>query len=316
MLFTLEKPTELRESLTCEFKEVKGQGPRQAIGGVVDEYVVAYLNEGGGSIYWGIRNGDRMVLGVKVSEKARDELNQVVGQKVASIAPPVPASLIPMLFHAVLGADGTPVHETFIVEVRVQAPTSPGFFLTGSGEAYRKTMGGTKKLTGAELLAALLPHLQVKLQSKLKQQGQEMGPLSGMPSVQRRAQVVRSLLEGARVLWIDDHPANNLYERTALAAVGVTVDLALSTREAVHTASVLRPDMVISDMDRAGNPVAGLEGLETFAERGLGAPFVFYTGKVDPTKPTPRGAFAITERPDSLLHYVFDLLERREPTSS
>jgi hypothetical protein len=282
---------------------------------VVEEYVVAYLNEAGGSIYWGIRNSDRTVLGVKVSEKARDELNQVVGQKVASIAPPVAASLIKMPFHEVLGADGAPVHETFVVEVEVEAPTPPGFFLTGSGAAYRKTIGGTKKLTGAELLAALRPHLDAKLRSRV-QHSQEMGPLSWMPSVQRRAEVVRPLLEGARLLWIDENPGNNLYERTALAAVGITVDLALSTAEAIHIASALAPDVVISDIDRDGNRVAGLEGLETFAQRGLGFPFVFYTGEIDPTKPTPRGAFAITDRPDSLLHYVFDLLERRNPSSS
>jgi CheY-like chemotaxis protein len=316
MLFTLGKPTELRESLTCEFKEVKGQSPLQAIGRIVDEYVVAYLNEAGGSIYWGIRNLDRTVVGVQLSEKARDELNQVVGQKVASIAPPVPAVLITMPFHSVLGGDDAAVDEMFVVEVQVRAPTPPGFFLTGSGEAYRKTMGGIKKITGAELLTALLPQLQVKLQSRLKQQGQEMGPLSWMPSVQRRAQVVQPLLEGARVMWVDDHPSNNLYERTALAAVGVSVDLALSTSEALHVASALRPDVVISDIDRDGNPVAGLEGLGALRKRGLSAPFVFYTGKVDTKKPTPPGAFAITDRPDSLLHYIFDLLERRESSGS
>jgi CheY-like chemotaxis protein len=316
MLFTLGRPTDLRESLTCEFKEVRGQSALQAVGKVVDEYVVAYLNEAGGSVYWGPRNLDRTVVGVLLSERARDELNQVVGQKVASIAPPVPAVLIQMPFHSVLNADGTPVHETFVVEVHVQAPTPPGLFLTGGGEAYRKTIGGIKKISGAELLAALLPQLQVKLRSTLKPQDHEIGPLSWMPSVQRRASVVQQLLEGARVLWIDDHPGNNLYERTALAAVGVTVDLAVSTGEAIHIASALSPDVVISDIARDGDPVGGLAGLTTLRQRGLTAPFVFYTGKVDPTKATPPGAFAITERPDSLLHYVFDLLDRGEPSGS
>jgi CheY-like chemotaxis protein len=316
VLFNFGKPTELRESLTCEFKEVKGQSPLQAIGKVVDEYVVAYLNEAGGSIYWGIRNLDRTVVGVQLSEKVRDELNQVVGLKVASIAPPVPAILVNMPFHSVLGTDDVPVPETFVVEVEVKAPTPAGFFLTGSGESYRKTIGGIKKISGAELLAALLPQLQIKLQSKLKPHGEGMGQLSWMPSVQRRAQIVQSLLEGARVLWIDDNPSNNLYERTALAAVGVTIDLALSTEEAVPIASAMRPDVVISDIDRDGNPIAGLEGLRTLGQLGLTAPFLFYTGKVDPAKSTPRGAFAITDRPDSLLHYVFDLLERRAPSGS
>jgi CheY-like chemotaxis protein len=315
MLFTLGKPTELEESLTCEFKEVRGHSAVHAIGKVVDEYVVAYLNEAGGSIYWGVRNTDRAVVGVHFNEKARDELNRVVGQKVDSIAPHVPARLITIPFHPILGADGIPVHETFVVEVHVHVPTPRGFFLTGSGEAYRKTIGGIKKLTGAELLVALLPQLQVKLESKLEEAGKGMKPLSWLPSVQKRAQVVQPLLEGARVLWIDDHPSNNIYERTALAAVGVTVDLAMSTGEALHVASALPPDVVISDIDRGGNPVAGLEGLSALRRSGLKVPFVFYVSKLDETKPTPPGAFAITNRPDSLLHYVFDLLERREPNS-
>ena len=53
MKFVLNQPVPFEESLTCEFKEVKSQ-PVQAISKVVDEYVVAFLNEAGGSIYWGI----------------------------------------------------------------------------------------------------------------------------------------------------------------------------------------------------------------------------------------------------------------------
>lgn len=85
MIYThvLNQPVRFEESLTCEFKEVKSQ-PVQAIGKVVDEYVVAFLNEAGGSIYWGIRDSDRIVTGVSVTDKARDELKQVIGQKVAT----------------------------------------------------------------------------------------------------------------------------------------------------------------------------------------------------------------------------------------
>jgi hypothetical protein len=62
---------------------------------------------------------------------------------------------------------------------------------------------------------------------------------------------------------------------------------------------------------RDGNPVAGLEGLTKLRQFGVISPFVFYVGEIDPSKPTPKGAFAVTDRPDSVLHYVFDLLERR-----
>jgi predicted HTH transcriptional regulator len=86
-VFALGQPVPFEESLTCEFKEVKGPAV-QTIGKAVDEYVVAYLNERGGSIYWGIRNKDRTVVGVRLDDKARDEVRQVIGQKIAAIAPP------------------------------------------------------------------------------------------------------------------------------------------------------------------------------------------------------------------------------------
>ena len=50
-----------------------------------------------------------------------------------------------------------------MVEVSVRAPTHGGLYLTGGGEAYKRTLGGIKKFTGAELLNALLGQLILKL---------------------------------------------------------------------------------------------------------------------------------------------------------
>src|SRR5439155_4955878 len=50
MLFTLGEPVEIEESLTCEFKELKGESAIHAIGKNVEQYVVGYLTEVGGSI--------------------------------------------------------------------------------------------------------------------------------------------------------------------------------------------------------------------------------------------------------------------------
>jgi predicted HTH transcriptional regulator len=68
MEFVLNQPVGLEESLTCELKEVKTR-PVQAIGKIVDRYVVAFLNAAGGSIYWGIRDADRVVTGVSAFDK-------------------------------------------------------------------------------------------------------------------------------------------------------------------------------------------------------------------------------------------------------
>jgi CheY-like chemotaxis protein len=215
-------------------------------------------------------------------------------------------------FHQVVGVEhGTIVSDTFVVEISVRAPTTGGLFLTGSGEAYRKTLGGTKKLSGAELLTALLPQLDAKVKTSTPDRQMEDVGISWMPSVARRARVVRPLLHGARALWVDDNPSNNLYERMTLASLGVMLDLALTTDEALYMAARVSYDLVLSDMRRGSNPAAGIEILDELRRHGLSTPVVFYTALADPTRPTPIGAFGLTNRPDELLHYAFDVLERR-----
>ena len=49
------------------------------------------------------------------------------------------------------------------MEVSVRAPAHSELYLTGGGEAYKRTLGGIKKFTGAELLNALLGQLIEKL---------------------------------------------------------------------------------------------------------------------------------------------------------
>jgi CheY-like chemotaxis protein len=305
MQFVLNQPIDFEESLICEFKEVKTQ-PLQTIGKVVDEYVVAFLNETGGSIYWGIRDHDRVVTGVPVTDKSRDELKQVIGQKVAAIAPPVSAAMVHVPFHQVQGADGNALAGTCVVEVRVTKPQSPGLFLTGSGEAYRKTIGGIKKLSGAELFMALGPPLQVKMPEPVSQ-----SLLAQLPGLHRRAMLVQPLVQGRRVLWVDDQPSNNFYERLALAQLGVSVDVATSSDEGLNSAKLVRPDVIVSDMNRHGQQNAGLQFMAAARAEEVLTPIIYYTGYVDEAKGVPPGAFGITDRPDEVLHLILDVLERR-----
>jgi CheY-like chemotaxis protein len=310
--FVNDEEFSLEEDMDCEFKEIKGSPPVQSIGKIIDEYFVAFLNAKGGSVYWGIRDHDRRIVGVKLSAKLRDELRQVVGQKIAAIAPPIPADSYLLPFHPVVRSeDHTAIEDLFVVEGVVRPKTSGRLYLTGSGNAYTRTLGGTKKLSGAELLAALAVQLQDKFLSSLSDDSSESPDLSWMPSLQRRAKVVKPLLTGSRILWVDDHPINNLYERTVLASLGVSIDLALSTDEAQYMASRLTYHLVLSDMSRADNPLAGLDLIKLRKDGAFTAPIIFYVGRVHRTKERPSGCFAITDRPDELLHYVFDALERR-----
>jgi len=139
------------------------------------------------------------------------------------------------------------------------------------------------------------------------QQVQEIFALS---PVLRRAEMVAPVLQGARVLWVDDNPDNNLYERMTLDSLGVTIDLAFSTGEALSMLSRTKYDVVISDMERNGVTDEGLRLLRQMQERRSYLKTVLYTFNLKPETGIPQGAFGITERPDELLHYILDILER------
>jgi len=84
-----------------------------------------------------------------------------------------------------------------------------------------------------------------------------------------------------RVLWVDDHPENNVYERQALQRQGVDVTAAMSTAEAgTKLDSTARFDAIITDMGRTENgvdhPAAGLELVGLVRQRGLDTPVIVY----------------------------------------
>ena len=128
--------------------------------------------------------------------------------------------------------------------------------------------------------------------------------------VLRRAQTVVPALEpGAQILWVDDHPEYNLSERRMLQSLRIFIDEALSTEQALARFERVEYDLVVSDMSRDGDDQAGLRLLAEIRNRGIEAPVIFYVGRIDPS--VPPGAFGITVRPDELLHYILDVLERR-----
>jgi CheY-like chemotaxis protein len=124
----------------------------------------------------------------------------------------------------------------------------------------------------------------------------------------RRAKLVSAALQGARVLWVDDEPANNHSECRLLAAFGAEVRQVRSTTEALAALTGGAWDLLLSDMARDTVPDAGLRML---GQLPRGAPkVVFYVGRVDESRAVPVGAFGIADRPEPFLHLVLDVLER------
>jgi CheY-like chemotaxis protein len=125
-----------------------------------------------------------------------------------------------------------------------------------------------------------------------------------------RANRISSILDGARLLWIDDKPDGNAGEAKLLRRLGITVDTAISSEEARQMLSKFHYDVILSDIDREGRSDEGLTFLASLIDTRLFRYTIFYVRRVDEDKPIPKGAFHITNQPDKLLHLIMDALER------
>jgi CheY-like chemotaxis protein len=120
------------------------------------------------------------------------------------------------------------------------------------------------------------------------------------------------IFRNVQILWLDDHPENNLNERRMFRQLNAEIDIAKSTEEALEILKSSHYDLVISDMARGNEATAGLEFLEEFRKRNKMTPVIFYVGVYEPGKGVPGQSFGITNRPDELLHLTLDALERRK----
>jgi CheY-like chemotaxis protein len=125
-----------------------------------------------------------------------------------------------------------------------------------------------------------------------------------------RANMISPVLDGARLLWIDDKPDGNTGEMELLRKLGITVDAAVASEEARQMLSKFHYDVIISDIDREGRSKEGLTFLESLIGTRLFRYTIFYVHHVDEDSPIPKGAFNITNQPDKLLHLIMDALER------
>ena len=157
--FNLGMPVALEETRSCEFKEVKGEEAIRAVIRIIDIYVVAFLNSEGGRIYWGIRDDDRCVVGVKLTYRQRDALRRAILDKAMRIQPAISPSAYRITFHPVFDGDRS-LEDLYVVEVHVPGPTTRMLYFTDSGEVYVKTEAGKKKLTGVEIQDEILRRLQ------------------------------------------------------------------------------------------------------------------------------------------------------------
>lgn len=153
--FVFNQPVQIEERRYTEFKEIKGSNPVDAIKHAADEYAVALLNKEGGSVFWGVRDTDRVVIGVRLDYQQRDEIRRVVSNKLTQIQPHFPTSLFNLDFHPVRDEHGKAIEELWVFEADIPGGSPTELYATGSGEVYVKTDGGKQKLGYLQIVAEI-----------------------------------------------------------------------------------------------------------------------------------------------------------------
>lgn len=140
--------------------------------------------------------------------------------------------------------------------------------------------------------------------------------VSGEADIARIVEVVREASpqkpmkpDGWRnhVLWVDDRPENNVYERQAFEAVGLKFSLALSTDDALAALERKKYAAVISDMGRREGPREGYILLDSMRNGGDQTPLFFYASSNEPEhkrETREHGGQGCTNNAQELFHMV------------
>jgi len=143
------------ERLACEFKEVKGTDPARAVESEVDEYVVAYLNaDATGSIYFGVRDDDHVIVGVRLDTTQRDELKRRAISKIGVIEPAITPDDYEIQLHPLYENESIaePIPDWFVIQCTVRRVRNREIaYYTGSKHLYVKTESGRQKYQGVGL---------------------------------------------------------------------------------------------------------------------------------------------------------------------
>ncbi|MFD4628177.1 response regulator [Streptomyces sp. NPDC058475] len=125
-----------------------------------------------------------------------------------------------------------------------------------------------------------------------------------------RLEHAADVLQGGKILWVDDRPQGNVPLVELFRAAGMHVDVTLSTEEATPLFRRRPYDIIVSDIDRDGDQQAGIKMLRVLEQYRIDVPVLIYTGRFDPERGVDRRIFAAPTTPVELVHYVIDLMER------
>ena len=126
-------------------------------------------------------------------------------------------------------------------------------------------------------------------------------------------------IAGAKLLWVDDHPENNIYPRRAMEALGIQITLSKSTEDALEKIHSNGFDVIISDMGRQPpdpqapyEKRAGYDLLDKLRMEHIFTPFIIYAGSSSPehqAETKRHGGFGTTNNSQVLLQMVLDAIQ-------
>lgn len=122
------------------------------------------------------------------------------------------------------------------------------------------------------------------------------------------------------IVWVDDNPLNNQFERLAFSTLGIYTDAYTNNLEALEAIDRMvrngtKPDLIISDINRDGKTQTGFDLLRDVTYRYPEIPFVFYSlspPQEDIAKAQALGAKGLIEQPDELTIRALELTKNRQ----
>jgi CheY-like chemotaxis protein len=201
-----------------------------------------------------------------------------------------------------------PSLQTFLRNLKEGTIEAPGFKFIGKSQAEATAAIASASVARLDL-TNLSPDASKALQAQISQ------------SVAASAKAVDALTtvspqstsQGKQILWVDDRPSNNAFEKQAFEKLGFTVTDVLSTTQALEAVKARNYDLIISDMGRPEGARAGYDLLTKLKEQKINTPFVIYSSANTQemrAEAVRQGAFGSTNHPDELLHLAADALSR------
>ncbi len=135
------------ESETVELKEITADDPVDPISKHAGRYPVSFLNREGGSIYWGVEDASRRIVGVRLTEVQHDLVHRAIVGKLKDIAPAIDLTSCQVVFHPVAGGA---TQDLWLVQLQVPKGNAELYYASGN-TAYVRIGPTTAALTGPEI---------------------------------------------------------------------------------------------------------------------------------------------------------------------